>query len=498
MNNIPKRIFSKDNQLWSDDVEVQKTINNRLGWLDSIDFCLAHLDEIESFVEQVISDGFRQVILLGMGGSALAPEVFSRVFPKQQGGLELTVLDTTCSQQIINVEESVDLSKTLFIVSSKSGSSAETWALFEYFYQRVEAIKGVDVGHSFAVITDPGTDLQAMAKERALRFCFINPSDIGGRFSALSYFGLVPAALLGISLSKLLERAQRAYQSCEEGDGVGIQLGEWLVAGYTERSLDKLELKVSDKLEALVWWIEQLVAESLGKKGYGLLPVLNKDGVHKNFSQTKTLSIDIGSSGKVDFSQEKTATWNLTDIYDVAAHFFHWEFAVAIAGSRLGINPFDEPNVTEAKLKTSGILTQYSNNELPLPKEQLLSDLWSQAQDDSYVAVLAYWPINPANYEALQQFRKHIEKALNMPVTVNFGPRYLHSTGQLHKGGKRQGLFLVLAQSDAPELAIPSQEYTFNTLCRAQALGDFQILTEKGLPASFYALADLSKLSLLI
>ena len=493
MNTIPNRIFAKDSKLWSDSLDVQEKVENRLGWLDSIEFCLAHLDEISSFVEQVKLEGFQQVVLLGMGGSALAPEVFSRLFPQQQDGLELTVLDTTCAEQIIYCEQSLDLSKTLFIASSKSGTTVETWSLFQHFYQRVEVIKGLEAGRNFAVITDAGSDLQTLAKQKNLRYCFINPSDIGGRFSALSYFGLVPAALLGISLDKLLARAQQAQQSCQQGDGDGLKLGEWLVAGYTEQSFDKLLLNVSDQLEPLVWWIEQLVAESLGKQEYGLLPVLNKEGEHKNFVQTKTLTLNIGQA-TTDFSQKNQAVWSLQDTYDVAAHFFHWEFATAMAGAYLGINPFDEPNVTEAKLKTNSLLERYSNTPLPLPAEKPLSSLWAQAQDDSYVAILAYWPINETNYNALHEFRKTIETELNVPVTVNFGPRYLHSTGQLHKGGKRQGLFIVLAQSEEIKLSIPNQNYTFNTLCRAQALGDFQILTEKGFPANFYTLPCLSAL----
>ncbi|MGH1427647.1 MAG: hypothetical protein ACRBEE_06875 [Arenicella sp.] len=497
MSNIPERIFAKDNLLWSTDVDVQKTIDNRLGWLDAIDFCETHLNDMNAFVEQIISEDFRHVILLGMGGSALAPEVFSRVFPKQKKGVDLRVLDTTCAEQILDFEQSVNLSKTLFIVSSKSGTTTETWALFEYFYERLQQVKGIDVGQSFVVITDQGSDLQVMSKQRNLRHCFINPSDIGGRFSALSYFGLLPAALLGLSLEILLSRAKKAYEQCRKGDGAGIKLGEWLVAGYHSKSLDKLQLHVDDELEPLVWWIEQLVAESLGKKGFGVLPFLNKEGVEKLFIQNKNLTLGVGSN-TADFSDERHAYWNLDDFYDVAAHFFHWEFATAIAGARLEINPFDEPNVTEAKVKTKGILKQFSETELPLPTQKPLGDLLSKVEMDSYIAVLAYYPINVENYEALHQFRLRLEKDFNVPVTVNFGPRYLHSTGQLHKGGKQQGLFIVLTQSGETELAIPSQHYTFNTLCRAQALGDFQILTGKGFPAHFYALPDLSKVSALL
>ncbi|MGH1539088.1 MAG: hypothetical protein ACRBHB_01580 [Arenicella sp.] len=490
-----KRIFARDTTLWASDAAVQETVKHRLGWLDSIDFCLANKDVIDTFSEQVKRDGFKQVILLGMGGSALAPEVFSHLFPEQENGLKLQVLDSTCAQQIKAFEQSVDVSETLFLVSSKSGSTIETWSLFHYFYQCIEAVKGKKAGDHFAAITDGGSDLQQLADQYDFRHCFINPADIGGRFSALSFFGLVPAALLGIPLDVLLSRAQQAKQSCLRGDGAGVLLGEWLANGYVEQSLDKLLLTVPEKLEPLIWWVEQLVAESLGKQEQGILPVLNKKQEKKQFAYTKQLNIGF-SMEPADFAQSHTASWNLLDKYDVAAHFFHWEFATAIAGAHLGINPFDEPNVTEAKQQTKVLLEQYAHTQLPLPAEKPLADLWAHAGDDSYVAILAYWPINADNYDALQQCKKAIEDTMGLPVTVNFGPRYLHSTGQLHKGGKRQGLFIVLTQLESDELDIPGGDYSFNTLCQAQALGDYQILTEKGLPAAFYTVKDLSQWSL--
>jgi len=493
------RIFNKDSSLWSNDKAVQKLIDNRLGWLDAVKFCRDKQLQIEQFSQQVNQAGFKHVLLLGMGGSGLAPEVFAKFFP-ENNGLNLLVLDSTCTEQIIEFEQKLDLDKTLFIVSSKSGGTIETLSLCEYFYTKITAQKGMDAGQQFIAITDVGSGLQHLAKERQFLECFINPSDIGGRFSALSYFGLIPAVLLGISLDKLLSRAEQAVQDCHSHDGVGVKLGEWLVQGYQTQQLDKLVLHVPQSLSPFIWWVEQLVAESLGKQGQGILPVLSIDNDHKLLPNSKNLHINIGDT-REDFSNVNHATWGLIDEYDIAAHFFHWEFAVALAGISLGINPFDEPNVTEAKVRTKQLLQTFveddSKTEISIPDPLPLSEFLSQVKPDSYISILAYWAINKENDKLLQVFKKKIEQASNVPVTVNYGPRYLHSTGQLHKGGKRQGLSIVLTQTNRRDINIPKQAFSFNTLCRAQALGDFQILSEKGLPAVFYHLTDLNELFLL-
>ncbi len=485
--NTTARIFDKDSSVWSDDLDVRKSIDNRLGWLDAIEFSRDNQAGIDQFVAQVQQQGFQQVILIGMGGSCLAPEVFSHLFAEEAAGLELLILDSTCVEQILAVRNSVDLKTSLFVISSKSGGTIETRYLFRYFYQQLIELQGDAAGQQFVAITDGGSELEQLALNHNFMHCFVNPSDIGGRFSALSYFGLVPAALMGVSLERLLDRAQQALDACLAGQGAGVQLGEWLVAQYQSEQVDKLIIQVPALLEPLVWWIEQLVAESLGKQGQGVMPVLNSDNVDKPFAMAKTLHMNIGES-KQDFSDKAHAYWNLQDKYDVASQFFHWEFATALAGAYININPFDEPNVTEAKQQTKKLLEQSITKELVLPEEQPLASLWSKAEADSYVAVLAYWPITDGNDQVLRDFRLRIEALTGLPVSVNYGPRYLHSTGQLHKGGKRQGLFIVLTQADQQELPIPGQAYTFNTLCRAQALGDFQILCDKGLPAVFYCL----------
>ena len=494
--NISTQIFDKKSSLWSEDILVQNAIDNRLGWLESVEFSLRNQAKIESFVKSVKVSNFKQVLLLGMGGSGLAPEVFSRIFIDNQG-LEVLVLDSTCSEQILSFEAKIDIDNTLFIVSSKSGDTLETLSLFEYFYAKVSAVNNTEPGAQFVAITDANSELESLAKAQHFLHCFINPSDIGGRFSALSYFGLVPAALSGVSLDKLLFQAQKAMQACSEGRGDGNKLGEWLVQGYQEQQLDKLILHVPEHLTPMVWWIEQLVAESLGKLGQGILPVLQVDDAHESeveLVNSKHLYISMGKAVE-DFSDIRVAHWGLIDEYDVAAHFFHWEYAVALAGIALAINPFDEPNVTEAKVRTRKLLNENSTEAIQVSSSQPIESFLTQASEDSYVSILAYWPMNSVNEAALQKLKVKIERQISVPVTINYGPRYLHSTGQLHKGGKQQGLFIVLGQESEKDVAIPKKVYTFNVLCRAQALGDFQILTEKGLPAVFYALTEIAELA---
>ncbi|MGH1543642.1 MAG: hypothetical protein ACRBHB_24795 [Arenicella sp.] len=496
---IVTRIFEKDSSLWSQDQTVQALIDNRLGWLEAVSQFQQRQAEILTLVEHIKADGFKHVIVLGMGGSALAPEVFSKLFPQKPDSLELLVLDSMCVEQILDFEQRVDLEKTLFIVSSKSGGTIETMSLFHYFYDRVPVSNSFEKGQQFIAITDEGSGLEQLASQYHFRQCFINPSDIGGRFSALSYFGLVPAALLGLSLDKLLSRAAQAVQDCHASIGAGVKLGQWLVQGYETRHLDKLVIQVPEDLAPLVWWIEQLVAESLGKQGQGILPVLKVGDDFQMLPNSKCLCIERAHK-REDFSDLNKAYWNLVDDYDVAAHFFHWEFAVALAGATLKINPFDEPNVTEAKVRTKQLLERaIETNGMSLseasPQVVPLAELLSELKPDSYISILAYWPINASNDHLLQQLSIAIEQKTQSPVTVNYGPRYLHSTGQLHKGGKSQGIFIVLTQNNVPDLTIPGQPYSFNMLCRAQALGDFQILREKGLPSALYNLDDISDLS---
>ncbi len=494
-NNIHEQIFSKSVELWSNQPGTQKAIQNRLGWLNAPDFSRQNITSLLQLQAKVVEGGFQQVVLLGMGGSSLAPEVFNRFTTflplEKQTGLHLIVLDGTCPAQIQKVRSQIDLPKTLFIVASKSGGTVETRFLFDYFFAEVSEYSE-QPGQHFLAITDSNSALEKLAKQENFFSCFINPSDIGGRYSALSFFGLVPAALLGWDIEKLLDRADAAIRDSQRGKGLGLKLGKWLLEGYNKPTDIVFFDFQGPELAALFMWIEQLVAESLGKRGEGLFLSQSKNGNKKLADNAKCLEISINHLGECGFDDEH-ASIHLIDEYDIAAHFFHWEFATAIAAAGIGINPFDEPNVAEAKQKTSELLTHAAPVKVPESQSSIQEFLSSLGQSQ-YLALLVYAEDCEANVAQMQRIKSDIEKHIDIPVTINIGPRYLHSVGQLHKGGKQHGAFLVLLDMPKAIIPIPGQSFGFDKLFCAQALGDFQILTEKGLPTEFITVDSLNDL----
>ena len=495
---IHEKIFSKSAALWSGQPGTQNAIHNRLGWLDAPEFSRRHIDDLENFKQQVLASSCQQVVLLGMGGSSLAPEVFNRFsvhLPReQQTRLELIVLDGTCPAQIQKVRDKIDINKTLFIVASKSGGTVETRYLFDYFFSEV-AQQNSQPGNQFIAITDSGSALEKIAHKENFFSCFINPSDIGGRYSALSFFGLVPATLLGWDIGKLLDRADQSIKNNKKIDGLGVKLGEWLYQDY-KTPTDILYFNYEGvELTALFMWIEQLVAESLGKRAEGLFLAPAKS-CHDNLAgNAKCLNIIIDDSQTSTFNESKHATVCLKDEYDIAAQFFHWEFATAIAAAHIGINPFDEPNVAEAKQKTSELLSQANSIEIPESSSSIQKFLPLLGKSE-YLALLVYAEDCPKNAQEMNRIKSAIETHVDIPVTINFGPRYLHSVGQLHKGGKQHGAFLLLLDKPHESIQIPGQVFGFDKLFCAQALGDLQILKEKGLPAEFLAIDSLSEVDI--
>ena len=497
--NTYEKIFSKSVSLWTIQPATQNAIRNRLGWLDAPEFSRQSLESLENFKSKVLKADFKQIVLIGMGGSSLAPEVFNR-FANHLGDdktkLDLIVLDGTCPDQIETLRKQIDLPTSLFIVASKSGGTIETRFLFDYFFAEIAEISS-NPGSQFVAITDSGSALEKVAQKEIFFALFINPSDIGGRYSALSYFGLVPAVLLGWDIEKLLDRADQAIDDNKTGSGLGVQLGEWLTKDYL-KPIDILLFRYeSPELEAFFMWIEQLVAESLGKSGEGVfLAKLSSQGELKS-DNSKCLKLDFNIDGpdNFDFSQSNNATVCIRDPYDIAAHFFHWEMATAIAAVHIGVNPFDEPNVAEAKQKTSQLLSRPEEIELPETIASL-PEFFLTLSASEYLAILVYAEDSLSNRQEVLRIQKAIEKHVDMPVTVNFGPRYLHSVGQLHKGGKQHGAFLVIL--DLPELTIqiPGQTYGFEKLFCAQAIGDFQILREKGLPTEFITIDKLADIDI--
>jgi transaldolase / glucose-6-phosphate isomerase len=433
---LVERIWARDATVWTGKDEDQW-----LGWLDEPKRMQERAAEIVEFARDARTR-FETFVLLGMGGSSLAPEVLKRTF----GAKQLHVLDTTHPAMIRHAEKSLDLSKTMFIVSSKSGGTLETLSHLEYFWAKV------GTGEQFVAITDPGSSLEQLAETRDMRV-FAGEPTIGGRYSALSSFGIVPAALMGIDVERLLASGERMAEACRGDVNPGLQLGLQLGQRWRE-GRDKVCIEETDGNFGL--WAEQLIAESTGKQGKGLVPAPGESP---------------------DGPDRKAAEAQLTDPYEIGAEFFRWEFAVAVAGSILQINPFDQPDVQAAKDKTKEVLA--SGEDPQLEPEGSLDELLARAAPPNYIAIQAF--IDPVRERELQPLidRGHETACV---VTHGLGPRYLHSTGQLHKGGPPTGLFVQVVDDTGEEIPIPGQDFGFGRLIRAQAEGDYRSLRERGRP----------------
>jgi Phosphoglucose isomerase len=432
---LVERIWARDASVWTGSGEEKW-----LGWLDEPKRMQERVGDLHEFAAEARTR-FETFVLLGMGGSSLAPEVLKRTF----GSKGLHVLDTTHPAMLRHAEQFLDLQKTMFVVSSKSGTTLETRSHFEYYWDRAG-----EKGDQFVAVTDLGSQLEQLAGERGMRV-FSGEPTIGGRYSALSPFGLVPAALMGLDLELLLDNAVRMAESCRGEPNPGFELGVQLGAGWQE-GRDKVCIPETDGHFGL--WAEQLIAESTGKQGKGLVPAPGESP---------------------DGPDRQPAQVNLPDAYEIGAEFFRWEFAVAVAGSILGINPFDQPNVQAAKDKTNEVLA--SGEDPELGPEGSLDELLSSATPPSYVAIQAF--IDPVREGELQPLVERARET-GCVVTHGLGPRYLHSTGQLHKGGPPTGLFVQVVDDTGEEIPIPGQEFGFGRLIRAQAEGDFRSLQQLG------------------
>jgi transaldolase/glucose-6-phosphate isomerase len=506
--NLAKRLWAKDASLWKADPEHQSLIAHRLGWLTIAEAMLDHVGDLTAFTDEVKRARFRHVVLLGMGGSSLAPEVYREVFGVAPDSPDLIVLDSTNPATILKVGRKLDLERTLFLVSSKSGGTTETMSLYRYFAEKVRTLKGDRAGKSFVAITDSGTSLDKLAHEAGFRRVFSAPEDVGGRFSALTYFGLVPAALIGVDVKTLLERAIKMARACgpdvkpahNPGVVLGVALGELSKLGR-----DKLTFIISPSLSSFGYWAEQLVAESTGKEGRGILPVEGESLQISNFKDqmTKVFGNDrafVHLKLKGEDAQDRrvamleAAGYPVIHIVvrskiDLAQEFFRWEFATAVAGALLGINPFDQLNVAESKDNTKRLLAEFvAKGKLPERSAaakksewvKSLTGLLKRVKPGDYVALLAYLDKSPTSERALRAVRKELRDALGVAVTVGYGPRFLHSTGQLHKGGPNNGVFIQITADAAKDVAISGEPFTFGTLIRAQAVGDLLALRSHG------------------
>ncbi|MBA2341007.1 MAG: hypothetical protein H0V88_11470 [Pyrinomonadaceae bacterium] len=522
---IIERIWERDASVWTKEESGQKIIKNALGWLKSVEFVSDRLSDLQAFADEVRAADFKRVMVLGMGGSSLCPEVLRQTFGKRKDDPELLVLDSTDPETIADFTlRAAPVEHTLFVVASKSGSTIEPLSFYKYFYEAVRAVKGERAGENFIAITDPGTLMERTASEMNFRRTFLNPPDIGGRYSALSLFGMLPAILMGLDAGEMLRRAEDMIAECREpvtsvGGNPAARLG-CAMGALWKAGLDKLTVVTDRNLASLGLWIEQLVAESTGKRERGILPVASETlgapdvyGDDRLFVSIHTAAPDEDTERKLEALQEAgfvVLRRTLRDPLDLGAEFFAWEMATAVAGWFMEINPFDQPNVQESKDRTNELLDQYkeskslyaSGSPEPFAREgemavfktegdkgkgaattqtktsvaAAISEHLSSARDGDYVALLAYLQETPAHDELLREIGDRIRASYRVATTFGYGPRYLHSTGQLHKGGANNGIFILVTDEDETDAAIPGEPYSFSILKQAQSLGDFASL----------------------
>jgi transaldolase/glucose-6-phosphate isomerase len=515
------RLWQRDATLWTGDDEA-----NWLGWLDITEEQIAHQVELRNLAKEVWSAGFKDVLLLGMGGSSLCPEVLRMTFGKAAGYPDLHVLDSTDPAQVKAFENKIDVARTLFIVSSKSGSTLEPNIFKQYFFERTKQAVGADnAGSHFMAITDPGSKMQQVAEGDRFRHIFFGRPSIGGRYSALSHFGMAPAAVIGLDTKKFLDRAQEMVRACGPAAPVeenpGAMLG--IILGTAARSgRDKVTIVTSPEISDLGAWLEQLLAESTGKVGKGIIPVDREElAALEVYGKDRVFAYIHTESGADAQTEAKLGTLekaghavlriSMADIYDLGAEFFRWEIATAVAGSIIGINAFNQPDVEASKIATRSLTSEYEKTgSLPAEKpvledggiklftdEKNAAALAKAAGGDKslagylkahlgrigvgdYFALLGFIQMNAEHEKALQAIRHAVRDKKHVATCLGFGPRFLHSTGQAYKGGPNSGVFLQVTCDDALELPVPEQKFTFGVVKAAQARGDFQVLADRG------------------
>jgi transaldolase / glucose-6-phosphate isomerase len=516
-----KRLWARDATLWTGSDEA-----GWLGWLDIVEDQIAHPIELRNLAKEVWSAGFKDALLLGMGGSSLCPEVLRLTFGKIAGYPDLHVLDSTDPAQVKAFENRIDIARTLFIVSSKSGSTLEPNIFKQYFFEATKTAVGAErAGTHFMAITDPGSKMQKVAEGDRFRHIFFGRPSIGGRYSALSNFGMAPAAVMGVDTKKFLDRAREMVQACDPSSSVeenpGAMLGI-ILGTAAQHGRDKVTIVTSPDISDLGAWLEQLLAESTGKVGKGIIPVdreeLAAPEVYGNDRVFACIHTDFSTNAKteaklaaLESGGHPVVRISMSDIYDLGAEFFRWEIATAVAGAIIGINAFNQPDVEASKIVTKSLTSEYEKNgSLPAEKpvleeggiklftdEKNAVDLARAAGADKslagylkahlarirtgdYFAVLGYIQMNDAHENTLQAIRHAVRDTKHVATCLGFGPRFLHSTGQAYKGGPNSGVFLQVTCDDALDLPVPEQKYTFGVVKAAQARGDFQVLAERG------------------
>jgi len=497
---LGKRIWQKDHTVWSKD--SQPELADRLGWLELPETMAQQVAALGAFADKAKADGMKHVVLLGMGGSSLAPEVFQETFGNAAGYPKLRVLDSTHPAAVKAVERDIDLAQSIFLVSSKSGTTTETNSFFFYFWDKLKKL-GADAGPHFVAITDPATPLEKLARQRNFRATFNAPVEVGGRYSALTLFGLVPAALIGVDIGAVLARARRMGAACgaaiEDGKNPGLILGAAL-GELTLAKRDKITFLCSSSLGAFPSWVEQLIAESTGKEGKGIVPVAHENPLAPDKYGADRFFVYLRLQGDenhlldrqvaaLETNGHPVARFDLHDKHDIGQEFFRWEFAVAAAGAALGINPFNQPDVQLAKDLSKKAMSESGSSGAKLKDEvgavdsaaltKAVTTWLAKKKPRDYVVVQAYIEQSRANAAELQALCAALQNRLGVATTLGFGPRFLHSTGQLHKGGPNSALVLQIVDQPADHLAVPETNYTFDALIQAQAIGDFTALKQR-------------------
>lgn len=492
---IVPRIWNADHTVWK---PAPDDTPDRLGWLDLPRQMRNETTDLDAFAQEIRRAGYSHVVLLGMGGSSLGAEVLAQICGASSRAPALLILDSTVPSRIRGVSDSIDPARTLFIVSSKSGSTIEPNVLYRYFHQLVARhVGGECTGSRFAAVTDTGTPLEKLARDRGFLRVFINPPNVGGRYSALSFFGLTPAVLAGVDIGRIIERAEMMAQYCSAGSPIsqnpGARLGA-AIGALAKIGRDKLTIAASPSFADFGPWIEQVIAESTGKDGRGIVPVVGEPIVQPEYYGSDRVFVyiraDRGDNDELDEAMSDirdaghpVILVRLDDRYDLGAEFFRWEFATAVASSILGVYPFDQPSVNDSKERTSAMLAKLGASGAPPDVRPFgsVSELTRQARPCDYLAIMAYIPQTPDVDEALFHFRRSIIEEQGIATTLGYGPRVLHSTGQLHKGGPNSGLFLqIVSPHGDDDIPIPCKDFSFGMLADAQAAGDFQALRRRG------------------
>jgi glucose-6-phosphate isomerase len=514
---VVSRVWQHDASLWTKSGEEKW-----LGWLDIASAQLKDAKTFSTLAEEIRAAGFKQALLLGMGGSSLCVEVLRLTFGTRPGFPDMLVLDSTVPAQVLRTREAIDPAKTVFIVASKSGGTTEPNVFLAYFYDEVKKVVGDKVGEHFIAITDPGSSMEARAKELKFRKVFYGVPEIGGRYSALSNFGMIPSAVMGYDVAKFLTHAESMEQACRKNEAVrenpGALLGT-VMGTLATRGVDKVTIITSPAISSLGAWLEQLLAESTGKQGKGLIPIGSEKLEAPDRYGKDRLFAYVRLASEPDAGQDKAVkaladaglpvvTMEMPTKEDLGAEFFRWEFATGVAGATIGINSFDQPNVQESKDYTKKYLAEFDEKG-KLPEDELLLEQdgiklyvdkknkaelekagaktldaaltahFARIKEGDYFAINAYVDRTPSLEDKLGALRTQVLEKKRVATTLGFGPRFLHSTGQLHKGGPNSGVFLQVTSDDARDVSVPGEKYTFSVLKQAQALGDFLALSNR-------------------